>query len=465
MRDLTQLQRVHIVGIGGAGMSAIARVLHGRGIAVSGSDRSVSPITEALTKEGIKVNQGHMADSLGDVDLVLASSAIPDDNVELKTARERGINIQRRPEFLPTLTSGYDVVAIAGAHGKTTVTAMLAYILTVGGIDPTFIVGGVMNNLGTNARCGKSAYFLIEADEYRNTYHGLHSKIAVVTNIEYDHPDFFPSLRYLRWSFGEFVNNIRQDGLLIACHDDEIVHAIAASYHANGGRVQMYGSRGDAGLSWQVSDIQQNSQGGVTFNILHEDHTCGSVSLKVPGDFNAVNALAATAVATEIGVPWQTIQLALCEFTGTARRFEILGETRGITVIDDYAHHPTQIQGVLKAARQRFPTGRLIAVWEPHTFSRVKILYDDFMVAFDAADKVLILPIYAAREKDDGALSVFNMANDLQHKDVTAINSLDDGIHVLSEYLSSGDVVVLMGAGKEYIFGQQLLEKLSASTS
>ena len=464
MGDLSKLQRIHIVGIGGAGMSAIARILYGRGIEVSGSDRTASPVTGALLREGMAVAIGHHAENLGDVDLVLASSAIPDGNVEIQTAAARGIPVQRRPEFLPVLTADYDVIAVAGAHGKTTVTGMLAFTLLTAGIDPTFIVGGVLKNLKTNARCGSSSYFVIEADEYRNTYHGLKPDIAVVTNIEFDHPDFFPSLRHLRWSFGEFVNNIRQEGLLVACHDDEVVHAIAASYHANGGRVKLYGKSAGAALSWQAQNIRSNALGGVSFTVINDGECLGDINLRIPGDYNAVNALAVLAVASELGIPWQTSYQALEMFTGTERRFEILGKVHGITVVDDYAHHPTQIRGVLKAARQSFPGQRLIAVWEPHTYSRVKALYDDFMRAFTNADAVVILPIYAARENDDGTLTVNDLVDDMQHDAVKTVNSLDSAVNTLSTMTVPGDVVMLMGAGNEYMVGKRLLDKLGATS-
>ena len=463
MVDLSKLDRVHIVGIGGAGMSAIARILCGRGITVSGSDRSASPITDALIREGIAVTIGHYAETIGDQDLIVASSAVPDKNVELVTAKERGITVMRRPEFLPVLTADYEVIAIAGAHGKTTVTGMLALTLLESGLDPTFIVGGVMSNLNTNAHCGSSSYFVIEADEYRNTYHGLAPKIAVVTNIEYDHPDFFPSMRHLRWSFGEFVDHIQQDGLLIACHDDEVVHAISASYHASGGRVKLYGKSENAVLSWQAQNIYGNALGGVSFTVVNDGELLGEINLQIPGDYNAVNALAVLAAASELGIPWQKATQSLEKFTGTARRFEILGEEQEITVVDDYAHHPTQIKGVLRAAQQRFPGRRLIAVWEPHTYSRVRALYDEFMQAFAAADAVVILPIYAAREKEDKTLTSFDLAGDVRHAAVKAVSSLEGAVNTLSAMAAPGDVVMMLGAGNEYVVGKRLLDKLGAT--
>jgi len=462
METLQSHKTIHIVGIGGAGMSAIARVLHGRGFAVQGSDRRASPLIDALREEGIPVAVGHAAENIGQADLVLASSAIPDDNVELLTAQQRGIEVARRPDFLRELTAGHEVIAVAGAHGKTTVTGMITRILVEAGLDPTFIVGGVMSSLGTNARAGKGKYFVIEADEYRNTFLALSPRIAVITNVEFDHPDYFPSLRFVRLAFGEFVDNIRPQGLLVACNDDKIAHEIAASFHANGGRLALYGCDPGVGLAWQARDVHPNEYGGSTFLALNDEVPLGLVKLRVPGEFNVLNALAALNVAFEVGVDWVIARTALESFTGTARRFEILGEAQNVLVIDDYAHHPTQIRGVLAAARQRYPERRIIAAWEPHTFSRVKALYDAFMAAFDDADEVVVLPIYAAREADDPTLTAKGLADDLLHPHVLSAGTLNEAVQVLSAQCKAGDVVMLMGAGNEYVMGQQLLETLNA---
>ncbi|MDF1513834.1 MAG: UDP-N-acetylmuramate--L-alanine ligase [Anaerolineae bacterium] len=463
MVDVSQLKLVHVVGIGGAGMSAIARILHGKGIEVSGSDLQESPILNSLRDEGICVTLGHTAQCVGKVDLVLASSAIPDDNVELIFARESGIPVQTRPEFLTDLTAGYDVIAVAGAHGKTTVTAMLTQALIAADLDPTFIIGGVATNLNTNAHCGSSSYFVIEADEYRNTFLALSPKIAVITNIEYDHPDCFPSMGHVRLAFGKFADNIRTQGLLVACYDDRVGHVVAASYHASGGRVVLYGSAGRDTLEWQAHHIAPNASGGMTFSVTHRSRVLGEVSLQIPGDYNALNALAVIAVATELGIPWETVRDVLAAYQGTARRFEYMGEQNGIVVIDDYAHHPTQIAGVIKAAQQRYPGRRIIAAWEPHTFSRIKALYGDFMGAFTEADAVVILPIYAAREEDDESITVSNLKDDMQHPKVSSANSLEHAVDILTRLVAPGDVVVMMGAGKEYVVGQSLLAVLGES--
>lgn len=458
--NLEGILDIHIVGIGGAGMSAIARILHGWGMGVHGSDQRVSPITQRLQEEGIPVAQGHAAENVGDADLVLASSAVPDNNPELIAARERGIRVARRPEFLTALTAGYEVIAVAGAHGKTTVTGMIASVLSAAGLDPTYIVGGVVGNLGTNGRAGKGRHFVIEADEYRRTFLALHPRVAVVTNVEFDHPDCFADLRHLRLAFGEFVENVAPGGLLVACADDEIARAIAAARHAGGGRVSLYGLAPGLDVAWSARDLVQNDVGGFSFRAVHDGAALGSVALRIPGEFNVANALAALAVADEAGVDFEVAREVLAAFSGTERRFEILGEVAGVVVIDDYAHHPTQIRGNLAAARQRYSERRLVAVWEPHTFSRIRALHADFMTAFGAADEVVVMPIYAAREEDDGTLTAADLAQQVAHPSVRSADSLEGAVDQLAAMCEPGDVVLMMGAGNEYIAGRRLLAEL-----
>ncbi|NLE44723.1 MAG: UDP-N-acetylmuramate--L-alanine ligase [Chloroflexi bacterium] len=458
--DQREPRKVHIVGIGGAGMSAIARVLTGRGLTVSGSDRRGSSITAALGLEGIRVAIGHAAENIGDADLVLASSAVPDDNVELVAAQARGIRVQRRREFLPTLTAGYDVIAVAGAHGKTTVSGMIALAMLEAGLDPTYIVGGVLANLATNGSAGTGRHFVIEADEYQRTFLGLSPGIAVVTNVEFDHPDCYPDLGHVRLAFGEFVDNIVQGGLLVACGDDVTAYEIAAAYQASGGRVVLYGCDRARTLAWRATDVRRNVFDGISFAVEHEGRALGQIDLRIPGEFNVLNALGALAVGHELGLSWEALRSALAQFGGTARRFETLGEVCGVTVIDDYAHHPTQIRGVLRAARLRYADRRIIAVWEPHTFSRIRALWQEFMTAFGDADAVVVLPIYAARERDDGTLTARDLAQQVGHSQVTSTDSLDEAVTRLAALSQPGDVVLMMGAGNETIVGQRLVETL-----
>lgn len=464
MVKLAEVRQIHIVGIGGAGMSAIARVLKARGFAVQGSDRSVGRLVADLRAEGIPVTLGHAAENLGAADVVLASSAISAENVELQAARARGIPVLQRPDFLPLLLEGYDVIAVAGAHGKTTVTGMIATVLLAAGLDPSYIIGGVVGNLGSNARSGSGPHFVIEADEYRNTFLALEPTIAVVTNVEFDHPDSFASPRFLRLAFGEFTQRIRPGGTLIACHDDPVAHAIAAAYHASQGRVTLYGLAEGADVAWRAVNVRANAAGGVDFTALEHERPLGDVHLQIPGAHNALNALAALAVAAQLGVPFETAAAALATFSGTARRFEMLGAAGGVTVIDDYAHHPTQIRVVLAAARERYPGQRLLAVWQPHTFSRIKALWGDFMTAFTQADRVLVLPVYAAREVDDGSFTQDDLAAQLAHPAAQAVASLDEAVQQLKALVAPGDVVLLMGAGDEYVIGERLLARLRKET-
>lgn len=464
MIDLQHVHEIHITGIGGAGMSAIARVLRDRGYVVHGSDQRQSPLTDALRAEGIPVAIGHAPENLGQADLALVSSAVRDDNIEVQTARQRDIPVLDRPAFLDALTHGYDVIAIAGTHGKTTVTGMTTLLLLDAGLDPTYIVGGVMANLGSNAHAGSGAYFVIEADEYRSTFLALKPAIAVMTNVELDHPDSFPSPRFVRMAFGNFVDNIRAGGTLIACNDDTLAHAIAASYHANGGHLMLYGQNEGVGLAWRAANTRANDRGGVSFTAMRGSEAIGDIHLRIPGDYNAVNALAVLCVASRLGIEWDIARAALERFTGTARRFEVLGDVGGVVVVDDYAHHPTQIRSVLGAARQRYPGRRIIAAWEPHTFSRIKALHADFMAAFAAADQVVVLPIYAAREVDDGTLTSTMLAEHIAHPSVAAVTTLEEAIFHLTEHAQAGDVILLMGAGNEYIVGKRLVFELERTS-
>ncbi len=457
---LEQFRRIHIVGIGGAGMSAIGRVLQARGFAVQGSDRSAGRLVNDLCAEGIPVILGHAAENLGAADLVLASSAIPDDNVELQAARERGIPVLRRSDILPLLLAEYQVIAVAGAHGKTTVTGMIATVLLAAGMDPSYIIGGIVANLGGNARAGKGTYFIIEADEYRNTFLALEPDIAVVTNVEFDHPDCFASPRFLRLAFGDFVSRIRPEGALVTCNDDPVAHAVGVAYHAGGGDLHLYGLAEGEGVAWRAVDIAVNDLGGVDFTALYHERPQGRVRLSIPGAHNVLNALATLAVVTQVGVSFEVAAVALETFSGTARRFELLGSAAAVTVIDDYAHHPTQIRVVLAAARARYPGQRLLVVWQPHTFSRIKALWSDFMRAFTGADYVIVLPVYAAREVDDGSFNQNDLAAQLEHPVTVSALSLDDAVQQLADVVAGGDVVLLMGAGDEYVIGERLLARL-----
>jgi UDP-N-acetylmuramate--alanine ligase len=363
----------------------------------------------------VHITIGHRAENIEGADVVVRSSAIPDDNVEVKAALELGIPVLKRSEFLSSMLEEHTGIAVAGTHGKTTTTSMIAWILTSLGQDPTYIAGGVLNNLGTNAHAGKGKAFVIEADEYDRMFLGLKPEIAVITNIEHDHPDCYPTAEDFFRAFDEFASGVGSDGTLLVCGNDGGAVRLGQIAKARGQNVLSYaiqyannGSNNQP-IAYLAESITPNAAGGMSFEAICSlkgnnfgVHT--PINLRVPGRHNIQNALAALAVAHQLKLPVDQAGKALSEFRGTGRRFEVRGEVNGITVIDDYAHHPTEIRATLSAARMRFPKSRLWVVWQPHTYSRTRLLFHDFVAAFEQADHVLVTDIYAAREKqpDDG---------------------------------------------------------------
>lgn len=450
-----QGRHVHFVGIGGAGLSAIARVLMEQGATVSGSDLVLSPVAEALARDGALVYRGHRAEQVAGADMVVVSSAVPEGNVEVQAAREAGVPVVRRPQILGELMEGHIGVAVAGTHGKTTTTAMIASIFWEAGLDPTFIVGGLVLGLGTNARAGTGPHFVVEADEYDRTFLGLRPQVAVVTNVEHDHPDCYPTFEDFRAAFAEFVGLLPPDGLLVACWDNPAARTLGEARAAQGAPVAFYGLRGE--VTWTVRDLHSDPSGGPDFVVMRQGTALGEVRLRVPGIHNALNALAALAVTDSLGVPFAAARSILGGFRGVARRFEVKGEIEGVTVVDDYAHHPTEIQATLAAARQRFPGRSIWAVWQPHTYSRTKALLEEFTRAFDRADHVLVLPIYAARESDPLGISSADVVAGMLHPDARLVGSREEAVAVLGTEVRPGDVVLTLGAGDGDQVGEWLL--------
>jgi len=451
-------RRVHFIGIGGAGLSAIARVLMEQGAEVSGSDLVLSPVAQALARDGARVFTGHRAENVGSADVVIVSSAVPLDNVEVLASRAAGIPVWKRPEFLGQMMDGRLGVAVAGTHGKTTTTAMVAFILLEAGRDPTFIVGGQVSGLGTNGRAGKGPLFVIEADEYDRTFLSLTPHVAVVTNVEHDHPDCYPTFADFRAAFDEFARLVPRNGLLLAGWDDPVARELGEQRQAAGTAVAFFGL--GKGAEWRAEEVRPNFAGGVDFLALHEDAVLGLVRLRLPGAHNASNAMAALAVADFLEVPFRVARAALTEFRGVGRRFEVKGEAAGVVVVDDYAHHPTEIRATLQAARQRFPRQPLWAVWQPHTYSRTRTLLADFAQAFGAADHVIVLPIYAARETDTLGVSSADVVAAMEHRDARCAASSDEALVWLGTEVRPGDVVLTLGAGDGDRVGEWLLEVL-----
>jgi len=456
-----RMGRVHFVGIGGAGLSAIAKVLLEQGEQVSGSDLQASALTAGLESLGAKVTIGHRAENVHGADVVVVSSAVHADNPEVQEARRLGIPVRKRAEFLGELLAGRRVIAVAGTHGKTTTTAMIAWMLTNAGLEPGFIVGGVMANLGTNARAGRSAYFVIEADEYDRMFWGLTPWLAVVTNIELDHVDCYPTLADVRQAYAAFLARTQEDGVWLICAESRTAMeaALEAEKRCAQGRPHML-TYGWGAADWRAELAGGSPAGGQRFWAHRQGRSFGPIELQVPGNHNVLNALAAFAVGMQVGLDEGCILTALGSYTGVGRRFELKGEAGGVTVIDDYAHHPTEIRATLSAARGRFPGRRIWAVFQPHTYSRTKALLAEFAQSFGDADRVIVTDIYAAREVDDGSVHASQLVEMMRSERAQYIGALADVRRYLAEHAAPGDVVITLGAGDGYRVGEELLAAL-----
>lgn len=453
-------QHIHLVGIGGAGLSAIARILLGQGYIVSGSDRSTNAMTDALAKDGVTIYSGHDASYVQGADVVIITSAVKDDHVEVAVAKAAGIPVYKRQDIIADLMEGKDVIAVAGTHGKTTTTSMVVHILRECGADPSYIVGGVMGNTGTNAGVGKGDMFVIEADEYDNMFHGLKPDTIILTSVEYDHPDFFKTEAEMVASFEKFIDSISNPDGLVVCADDRIARQIAERRQC-----ATYGL--SDGVVFQARNIHTDADGFTGFDIhlapeLSLEHPIPA-RLSIPGLHNVRNALGALFVAP-FSVNKKTLEdgvAALETFKPAGRRFDLRAEMNQIAVIDDYAHHPTAIKVTLEAARQRYPDREIWAVWQPHTFSRTQALMDDYRNAFDDADHVLVTDIYAAREQPvDGVTSAVLVAG-MTHKDARNTSTFADTVAALQAGVKSPAAILIMSAGDAPQIGIDYLKRLS----
>ncbi len=447
-------RRVHVVGIGGAGVSAIARVLLERGETVTGSDQVTSPYAQALETAGVRVAYGHRAENVAGADLVLASSAVPEDNVELVAARQAGIPVLRRNVFLTEVTAGYQTVAVAGTHGKTTTSGLITWLLDQAGLSPTFIVGGMLKDLGTNARAGKGPHFVIEADEYDRAFLALTPSVAVVTNVEHDHPDCYPTPADFMEAFQAFAGQVKDR--LIVCLED----AGAASLRPREAERITYGLGPEA--DWRAEEIRQNSPGGSDFLVSRGGALLGLVRTRLPGRHNVLNALAALAAVDFLGVEFSVARQALLDYHGAERRFDIAGQVGGVTVVDDFAHHPSEIRATLAAARERYPEAEIWAVFQPHTYSRTRSLLEGFAQAFGDADHVVVTEIYASREAYDSSISGQDVAEKMHHPDARFVEGLAEAARYVEERLRRPAVVVTLSAGDGNQVGKLLLGELSA---
>ncbi|MFL6752312.1 MAG: UDP-N-acetylmuramate--L-alanine ligase [Sphingomicrobium sp.] len=445
----TDIGTIHFVGIGGIGMSGIAEVMHQLGYKVQGSDVSDSYVVEKLRKSGIPVTIGHSPDNLSDAAVVVCSSAIKDDNPEIEAAAQRRLPRVKRAEMLAELMRMQKTVAVAGTHGKTTTTSMIAALLDSGGLDPTVINGGIINRYGSNARLGKSDWWVIEADESDGSFLRLDGTIAVVTNIDPEHLEHYGSFERVKDAFVEFVENVPFFGLAVLCVDHPEVQSIIGRIRDR--RIVTYGF---SALADVRADNVTPVPSGSRFDALvlekdGERRTIPGVTVPIPGRHNVQNALAAIAVALELGVSDEDIVGGFQRFDGVKRRFTRVGEVGGAMVIDDYAHHPTEIRAVLSAAREG-AQGRVIAVMQPHRYTRLQALMDEFQNAFNDADVVFVTPVYPAGEEPIDGVDSAALAEGLRahgHRIVRTVATLEELSRELRDLAADGDMVICMGAG------------------
>jgi len=460
MVQLIPGQHIHLIGIGGSGMSAIARVLLQQGYYVTGSDRSTSDMIDTLKREGAQIYHGHEATYVNDAEIVVATSAVSDDHIEILSAQAQGIPVLRRIDFIGKLTKGYQCIAVSGTHGKTTTTSMVTHILMKTGRDPSYIVGGVMGNTGTNAGLGDSNLFVIEADEYDNMFHGLRPQIEVIPSVEYDHPDFFHTPNQMMDAFSHFVGLLPKDGLLVACADEPGALVFARNREIMGLPVATYGIR-EPSAYWQARQIEYTAE-HTFFDVYYKDHLQGRVTLTIPGVHNVLNALAALVVACTLDVKFTAAAAALEEFRSSGRRFELLDDYEGIAIINDYAHHPTAIRTTIEAARLRYPDREVWAIWQPHTYSRTMALMDNFAESFDNAHHTIVTEIYAAREKPIEGISSHDLVDMMHHPDARYVPMLDDVVETLLTDVKAPAVVLVMSAGDATRVTQDYWQALKA---
>ena len=463
--------RYHIVGIAGAGMSAIAHVLLDQGHTIGGSDLQCNTLAGALAARGATIWLGHDAAHVAGADALVVTSAVTPDHPELRAARERGIPILKRTDLWREWSATRDVVAVAGTHGKTTTTAMIALALTRAGCDPGYLIGGEAPDLPRNARWGDpSAPLVIEADEYDRTFLALRPRVAVITNVEWDHVDIYASPEEYEAAFRAFAGAVRRPRDLIICGDDAgalrvAEHPDATQYGIDDAVASDPVACRRALLDWMAANVRADAD-GTTFEVWRYDgrnfatYSLGSCRIQLSGAHNVRNALAALAVTSALGIaPEQTIA-ALAEYKGTRRRFELKGQAGDITVIDDYAHHPTEVRATLAAARDRYPGRRIVVYLQPHTYSRTLALLDAWASAFGDADIVRIGEIYAAREHDTLGIDSVTLAHRIDHPDSQAVGGMAHAVEQLSNLLQPGDLLLTLGAGDGYRVGEMILEKL-----
>ena len=455
--DFHKPLHIHFIGIGGISMSGLAEILLGEDFIVSGSDAKESPLTDALEKKGAKIFYGQRASNIGDdVEVVVYTAAIHPDNPEFACAAEKGLPMLTRAQLLGQIMRNYDTpIAVSGTHGKTTTTSMISQILLEADCDPTISVGGILPSIGGNIRVGNSETFVTEACEYTNSFLSFFPRISIILNMDADHLDFFKDIDDIRRSFRRFAELLPADGALIinadTPHYEDIIEGLPC-------RVITYGLEHDA--QYQAADITYDKYGHASFTVLKDGKKAGSFYLKVPGIHNVSNALAAIALAHLLGISDDVTARGLGSFTGTERRFQYKGEVAGVTIIDDYAHHPTEIQATLHAA-QNYPHKKIWCVFQPHTYTRTKALLPEFAQALTLADHVVLADIYAAREKNTIGISSQDLQREIQELGTPCeyFPTFDEIENFLLKSCTQGDLLITMGSGDVVNIGEHLLGK------
>ncbi len=454
------VKKIHFIGIGGIGMSGIAEVLCNLGFEVSGSDLKKSKNTDRLeTLFKVRIYEGHAAENIGDAQVVVYSSAVKEDNPEVVRAKEKAIPVIPRAEMLAELmTLKPYAVAVSGTHGKTSTTSMVATVLGHAGFDPTTVVGGVVDTLGSNARLGKSDWFVTEADESDRSFLMLYPTVAVVTNIDKEHMESYKGMEDVVQCFTDFVNKVPFYGACILCLDDPNVQLIIPRIKR---RRVTYGMTAQADIS--AHDVRYDENFKTTFSVWKGSEVLGEISMPVPGKHNVYNALAATAVALELEIPFIKVAEAFANFKNANRRFQLKGEAQGISVVDDYGHHPTEILATLSAAKNGSNGRRTVVIFQPHRYSRTQELMNEFALAFNNADVLFVTDIYAASEQPLEGITAEILTENIKkygHKNATFIGDVETAAEKVLPHLQTGDLVITLGAGSITRLSDEILERL-----
>lgn len=446
-------KKVHFIGIGGISMSGLAEILLKNGYTVSGSDMKNSNMVEKLRNKGANIYIGHSADNIQDSDLVVYTAAISEDNPEFQKAIELKLPMMDRAEFLGKIMLGHKYnVAVAGTHGKTTTTSMLTHIVIEEQVDPTILVGGELDVIEGNVLAGNSDYFVTEACEYKGSFLKFHPYIGIILNVDADHLDFYKDINHIKDTFNKFIDIIPEDGFLVCNGDDSNVSDIINNHKCT---IMTYGINNG---EYTARNITYNSLGCGSYDLYKNDHALFSVVLNVPGEHNILNSLAAICTSLALNISKESIIKGLSNFGGTHRRFEFKGLKNGVTVIDDYAHHPTEIQATLNACKN-YPHKNLYIVFQPHTYTRTITLFDDFVKTFNEVNHLLLADIYAAREKDTGIVSSVKLGDAIRLTGVDAINyhSFEEVVNYLKSKAKDGDLIITVGAGDINLVGEMYL--------